>query len=290
MYRFGHQQLVNVVDPSSQTEDLGDDAIKASDYGIKNLKIILPKLQEWTNEKGQNYTELKTMHEQVFSQFNRYMGHVGSNIGGVYEHFKTSDQEGAVYTHVDENHQRNALKFLNKHLFTTPTWMIDKDISSKTQFSGHADRVMEIQSTTLSKVLKKGRLTRMIENQTLNGSKAYTILTMMGDLRRGIWSELYSKKPIDIYRRNLQRAHIDQLDSLMNAKNQHAANTGSFKATGFNASLSDVKPIVRGELNRIKRDAKKAIATAPNRITRYHLQDIVERINVILDQSKLFKD
>ena len=284
MYRFGHQQVVNTVDPSSQTEDLGDDAIKASDYGIKNLKRILPKLQEWTNEKGQNYTELNTMYGQVLSQFNRYMGHVGSNIGGVYENFKTSDQGGAVYTHVDKNHQRNAFKFINKHLFTTPTWMIDKDIIAKTNFSGHADRIMGMQSGALRKILKKGRLTRMIENQTLNGSKAYTILTLMGDVRRGVWSELYAKKSIDVYRRNLQRAHIDQLGSLMKAKSQRAANNGGyFKATGFNASLSDVKPIVRGELNRIKRDAKRALATAPNTITRYHLQDVVERIDVILD-------
>jgi hypothetical protein len=284
MYRFGHQQVVNVVDPSSQTEDLGDDAIKASDYGIKNLKRILPRLQEWTNEKGQNYSELNTMYREVLSQFNRYMGHVGSNIGGVYEHYKTSDQKGAVYTHVDKNHQRNAFKFINKHLFTTPTWMIDKDIFSKTQFSGHSDRIMGMQTGALRKMLKPGRLTRMIENQTLNGSNAYTILTLMGDLRRGVWSELYAKRAIDVYRRNLQRAHIDQLGSLMKARNQRATNNGGyFKATGFNASLSDVKPIVRGELNRIKRDVRRALATAPNTITRYHLQDIIERIDNILD-------
>jgi hypothetical protein len=283
MYRFGHQQVVNVVDPSSQTEDLGDDAIKASEYGIKNLKRILPRLQEWTNEKGQDYTELNTMYGQVLSQFNRYMGHVGSNIGGVYENSKTTDQAGVVYTYVDKNHQRNAFKFINKQLFTTPTWMLDKNIFSKTQFSGHADRIMGMQTGALRKILKKGRLTRMIENQTLNGAKAYTILTLMGDVRRGVWSELYAKKSVDVYRRNLQRAHIDQLGSLMKAKNQRAAKGSYFKATGFNASLSDVKPIVRGELNRIKRDTKRAIATAPNTITRYHLQDIVERIDTILD-------
>ncbi len=282
-YRFGHQQVINVIDPSSQTEDLGDDAVKASDYGIKNLKRILPRLQEWTNEKGENYSELKTMYGQVLCHLNRYIGHVGSNIGGVYEDFKTSDQEGAVYTHVHKEHQRNAFRFINKHLFTTPTWMIDKDIISKTNFSGHADQIMAMQSGALRRILKKGRLTRMIENQTLNGSKAYTILTLMGDLRRGVWSELPSNRSIDVYRRNLQRAHIDQLGSLMKAKSQSAANAGYFKATGFNASLSDVKPIVRGELTRIKANAKRAIAAAPNTITKYHLQDIVERIDAIVD-------
>ena len=90
MYRFGHQQGGGVVDPSSQTEDLGDDAMKASMYGIKNLKRILPRLEEWTSEKGENYEELSTMYGQLLSQFNRYMGHVTGNIGGVYEEYKLS--------------------------------------------------------------------------------------------------------------------------------------------------------------------------------------------------------
>ena len=283
-YHFGHQQVVNVVDPSAQTEDLGDNAMKASAYGIKNLKRILPRLEEWTTEKGQNYGELKTMYGQVLSQFNRYMGHVASNIGGVYENFKTSDQNGAVYTYVDKNHQRKALQFINKQLFTTPKWMIDKNIFGKTQFSGSGDRIMGMQSGTLRKILKVGRLTRMLENETLNGNKAYTVLSMMYDLRRGVWSELNSRKSIDSYRRNLQRAYVDQLGKLMTARNQRGANNGGyFKATNFNATLSDVKPIVRGELQRIKRDAKRAISTAPNTLTRYHLQDIVERIDTILD-------
>ena len=102
MYRFGHQQAGSTVDPSSQTEDLGDNAMKASSYGIKNLQRILPNLEEWTSEKGENYDDLSTMYGQVLSQFNRYMGHVTANVGGVYEQFKTTDQEGAVYTHVDK--------------------------------------------------------------------------------------------------------------------------------------------------------------------------------------------
>ncbi|VAX35224.1 FIG00552894: hypothetical protein, partial [hydrothermal vent metagenome] len=83
-----------------QTEDLGDDAIKASQYGISNLKIIVPKLIDWTAEDGKDYADLKTMYGQVLSQYNRYMGHVASNIGGVYENYKTYDQEGAVYIYV----------------------------------------------------------------------------------------------------------------------------------------------------------------------------------------------
>jgi len=286
-YRFGHQQVVNVIDPSSQTEDLGDNAMKASAYGIKNLKRIVPKLEEWTTEKGKDYSELKTMYGQVLSQFNRYMGHVSSNIGGVYEMYKTADQKGAVYTPVKKDHQKKALQFINKQLFKTPMWLLDKSITSKTQYSGSGDRIRSIQVNTLNRILKLGRMARLIENQTLNGTKSYTILSMMGDLRRGVWGELYTGKKVDIYRRNLQRAHINRLGFLLNkAKSQGGPNPNwgaYFKQTKVVVNQSDIIPIVRGELKRLKRDIKRAATTTPNTITRYHLQDAADRIDAILD-------
>ena len=284
MYRFGHQQAGGVVDPSSQTEDLGDDAMKASMYGIKNLKRILPRLEEWTSEKGENYDELSTMYGQLLSQFNRYMSHVTANIGGVYEYYKTSDQKGAVYTHVTKAKQKEALQFVIAELFETPTWLLDENIFSKTEFSGAIERVRGLQARTLNNILDAGRMARMIENETLNGaSKSYTLLAMMRDLRKGVWSEIYSGRSIDTYRRNLQRAHLDRLDYLLNeAKNQKGANSGYFKQSGININQSDVKSVARGELKRLQRDTKAA-SRKGNTITRYHLQDVVDRIDLILD-------
>lgn len=286
VYRFGHQQAGNIIDPSSQTEDLGDDAIKASTYGIKNLKRILPKLEEWTTEDGETYDELNTMYGQLLGQFNRYMGHVSSNIGGVYEHYKAVGQEGAVYSPVSKAHQKNALRFINKELFSTPTWLIDKNIADKTQFSGTGERIRTLQVRTLNRILKPGRMVRLVENETLNGRKAYTLLEMMNDLRRGVWKELYTaNKSVDAYKRNLQRAYLDRMDFLLNkAKNQRGTNNGGyFKQTGVNINQSDIKPVVRGELKRLKRDIQRNIAASRNTITRYHFQDAVDRINTILD-------
>ena len=283
MYRFGHQQAGGVVDPSSQTEDLGDNAMKASMYGIKNLKRILPNLEKWTSEKGENYEELSTMYGQLLGQFNRYMGHVSANVGGVYEYYKTSDQEGAVYTHVDKATQKEALQFIVNNLFKTPTWMLDENIFSKIEFSGAVERVRGLQARTLNNILDAGRMARMIENETLNDSKAYTLVSMMGDLRKGVWSELYTGRSIDTYRRNLQRAHLDRLNYLLNeAKNQRGFNNGYLKRSGININQSDVKSVARGELKRIQRDARSA-SSRGNALRRYHLQDVVDRINMILD-------
>ena len=279
MYHFGRQQR-GVVDPSAQTEDLGDDAIKASDYGIKNLKRILPRLEEWTTEKGQTYDEMATMYGQIVGQFGRYMGHVSSNVGGIYENYKTADQEGAVYTHVDKDHQKAALQFVINQLFKTPTWMLDKDLFSKTQSSGAIERVRALQVRTLNSLLSADRMARMIENETLNGSKAYNLVSMFSDVRKGVWSELYSGKSIDTYRRNLQKAHIERLHFLLNeAPNQR----GRFGTPSVNVGQSDIKSFARGELTRLKRDVRNAVSRASNTTSRYHLQDVLARIDVALD-------
>lgn len=288
LYRFGHQQAGSVVDPSSQTEDLGDDAIKASKYGIANLKRIVPNLINWTAEKGKNYDDLKTMYGHVISQFNRYMGHVSSNIGGVYENYKTYDQEGAVYTYVDKEHQKNCLKFVNTQLFETPTWLIDKNIIERTEYSGITERIRAIQVKTLNNILNLGRMTRMIENETLNGSNAYTLVSMMDDLRNNIWSELRTGKKIDTYRRNLQRAYIEKLANIMKSEDIKKIKSSSsyasyVKRTTVTVKQSDIIPIVRGELNSIKRDAQRAANATTNKLRKYHLQDILKRIDAILD-------
>ena len=284
MYRFGHQQAGGVVDPSSQTEDIGDNAMKASDYGVKNLKRIMKSLEEWTTKEGETYNDMATMYGQILSQFNRYVGHVSSNVGGVYEYYKAAGQEGAVYTHVDKAHQRNAVKWLNKQLFDTPDWMLDQRVFELAGFSGHIERISGLQTRGLNAVLNTGRLARMIENETLHGTKAYTVTTLFYDLRRGIWSEIYSGKKIDTYRRNLQRAHINRLNFLLNeARSQRGANRGYFKRSTVNIDQSDIKAMARGELNRLKRDIKANMSKAGNQTARYHLQDALARIDKALD-------
>tara|TARA_R110002126_G_scaffold181187_2_gene329958 strand:+ start:50764 stop:53241 length:2478 start_codon:yes stop_codon:yes gene_type:complete len=279
MYRFGRQQR-GVVDPSSQTEDLGDDAVKASDYGIKNLKRIIPNLEKWTTKEGETYEEMETMYGQIVSQFSRYMGHVSSNVGGIYENYKTTDQEGAVYTHVDKARQKESLQFVIDQLFKTPTWMLDKDFFSKVQSSGVLEQVRSLQVRTLNGVLSPSRMARIIENETLNGNEAYNLVSMFSELRKGVWSEIYNGRSIDTYRRNLQKAHIDRLAYLLNeAPNQR----GRFGSASVNVSQSDIKSFARGELSRLRRDVRNAASRASNTTSRYHLQDVVARIDMALD-------
>ncbi len=287
MYRFGHQQVGDIHDPSSQTEDLGDNAIKASEYGIANLKRIVPRLMEWTTEDGKDYEDLETMYGQVVAQFRRYMGHVSNNIGGVYEHYKTADQEGAVYVHVDKTHQKNCMQFVQQQLFETPEWLIDQEIFNKVQYSGSVERIRALQVRTLNTMLHLGKMARIVENETINGTDAYGLLEMMRDLRRGVWSETRSGATIDTYRRNLQKAHIDRLAYLMTAENQKKLPDfgGYRKSTVVNTSQSDIRSVARAELNNLKRDIRNGLSRISDTMSRYHLQDAIERIDIILEPS-----
>ena len=277
MHRFGSAGI----DPSSQTEDLGDDAVKASEYGILNLKRIIPNLNKWTSEDGKDYSDLQTMYGQVLSQFNRYMGHVSSNIGGVYQYYKTYDQEGPVYTHVKKSHQKKCMNFLNDQLFETPTWMIDNNILNKIEFAGITNRIRSTQSRTLNSILDFGKMARLIENEAINGKAAYTLIDMMSDLKEGIWKELYTHKTIDVYRRNLQLAYLDRISYIMNEEQGSIPSWARGRVTSVKVSQSDIRTIAVGQLLELKKDIKKH-KNRSDKMTKMHLDMATAKINKIL--------
>ena len=279
-YRFGSAGI----DPSSQTEDLGDNAVKASEYGIANLKRIMPNLIEWTTEDGETYDELEYMYNQVLGQFRRYMGHVANNIGGVYQYYKTADQDGAVYTHVSKEHQKACVNFLNNHLFNTPYWMIEKDILNKIEFAGMTNRIRTVQSSYLNNILDFGKMARMIENEALNGNNAYTLENFMNDVKNGIWSELRNGKKIDVYRRNLQRTYIQRLGYIM--ANEQPRRQGSFWAnytTPVNVAVSDIRSSTLGTLLNLRKELSKSVKKYSDQNTKNHLNYCIGLINNALN-------
>lgn len=282
LYRYGRQGNSN--DYTAQSEDLGDDAMKASTYGINNLKTITENLRKWTYVEGSDYTELEEMYGEVQSQFNRYMGHVSRYVGGVKEDYKSVDQEGVVYTHAPKEKQKEAVAFLNKQLFSTPEWMLDKEILDRLQDYGAVENMRSMQARYISSLLEWRKLGRVIENEALNGDDAYGILELFSDVRKGVWSELSAGKTIDTYRRNLQRAHIEKLEELMTE--EMAAVPSQFRAyygPGIDASQSDIRPVVRAELKQLQSSIKAAIPRTRDRMSKIHLQDALERVNNILD-------
>lgn len=123
---FGDGETSNVSDPRCQTEDLGDDAVKASYYGILNLKRLVKNLEDWTYESNDIYSSnISSMYSEIRNQYLRYLGHVIRNIGGKFKNYKTIDESGDVYTDVPKSRQVRALDFIDKNVFNEPVWLID---------------------------------------------------------------------------------------------------------------------------------------------------------------------
>ncbi|WP_370690571.1 zinc-dependent metalloprotease [Algoriphagus sp.] len=287
IYRYGRQG--NNYDPTTQSEDLGDNAMKASEYGIKNLQRIMPNLMEWTAEENKpykDYADLSEMYGQVIGQFNRYMGHVRTNVGGVAEVYSSVGQNEAVYTHTSKEMQKSAVDFLNKQLFATPTWLMDDKIIARIGDFGALERVRGIQVTTLNGILEWGRLGRVIENEAMNGSNAYKITELFDDLRKGIWTELSAGKSIDVQRRALQRAHIERLELLLTGNEPNLpAQFRAFVGPQINASQSDIRPMARGELKTLQSQIRGAIGRTSDRMSKLHLEDALARIEKILSEE-----
>lgn len=289
MYWFGSE--INSYDPRSQSEDLGNNAMLASDYGIKNLKRILPSLNGWYKEEAEGYKKLDEMYNQVVGQYRRYMGHVTKYVGGIYETPKTYDQEGMVYEPTPKNLQRDAIAFLNKQLFETPKWMLDATVLPLTRPGSGVEQVRQLQEATINSLHDYGRMQRLIESSALNAN-AYSLDDMFTDLRKGIWSELASGKTIDNFRRNLQKVHTEKMIALLTPGNTPAGGGIGFSSPFFPASpaspvadpkKSDVISLSRAHLIALRGEVTAAIPRTTDKLSRYHLQDVLARINQALD-------
>lgn len=275
IYKFGKQS--SRFDPTAQTEDIGNNSIKASTYGLKNLKFVAKNLPNWTSDKTNNYEDLEELYGEMLSVWSRYVGHVVTHVGGVVEDTKNPSQEGNVYNPVDKAYQKSAIKWLQKNAFETPEWLIDKNILQNINYAGYTEKIRRYQARHLNNLLSFERLERLIDHKALD-FKNYSALEMLKDVRSGIWSETKSYSNVSVFRRNLQRAYLDAMFKLM-TEDLDPKRTRQY----YNVNQSDVRALVRGELNTIKQTLTRASKTTVNTETKYHYKDAIERINNILD-------
>jgi hypothetical protein len=267
-------------DPRYQTEDLGDNAMKASAYGIKNLKRILPQLNSWSKEDGEDYSELEGLYNSLTGQFRRYMGHVAKNVGGIYYNPKTSEMEGNEYDVVPSATQNEAIAFLNAQLFKTPTWLLDQNIISKINPDNGVEAMKSLQGGTLNSLLSGDRLIRLLETSSLN-KKNYSVDELMSDLRKSIFSELNTNASIDIYRRNLQKLYVNNLIEALDNEDKKTASGLNRRPVKY--SETDIPSIARGQLNELKNRLKSGASTNTDRLSKFHLLDLVSKISLALD-------
>ncbi len=326
LYKYSEAQDVrDAVDPRAQNEDLGDDAVKSSLLGIENLKRIIPQIIQWTTtgEKGQTYEEASRLYYAVINQWNNYLYHVLANIGGIYLENTTVGDGQKTYTFVEKEKQQAALKFLLDEVLTYPKWLFDTEVGEYTYLlrntplgvveNAPTQVLKNAQSYILWDLLGNTRLMRMLENESVNGKKAFTVVDLMDGLHRSIFATTERGALPDVMTRALQKNFVDALitaaaeseavkinkklmDNHFLLDNQtplcscdehahklySADRMGAPRSVNFYGSqinrVSDAISVKRGELLRIKDLLQSRLGTSDT-ATKYHYKDLILRIN-----------
>ncbi|RZM28526.1 MAG: DUF5117 domain-containing protein [Pedobacter sp.] len=278
---FGTEMDPN--DPRNQSEDLGDNAMKASEYGIKNLKRIIVKMPEWAKNENEGYEDLSTLYSEMLGQFSRYIGHVAKNVGGVYTTPRTVEEKGSVYSRTPYAIQKEAMDFFNKNVFTTPTWLVDQKILDNIG-QNPTDVINRVQISALARLLTTSTMNKLINAEVTDGKDAYKLTDLFADLNAGILTELKANSEIDIYRRNLQKTYVDVLISIVKPAPPAASGGMMGRSSGPSASQTDVSSFVKAQLREISGMMKSAAPSATG-MTKYHLEDLSDRIDNALSNK-----
>ncbi len=257
-------------DPRALTEDLGDDAVAASTYGVLNLKRILPEIPAWNYEEADMYTHVSRMYEAVVGQFNRYLGHVSANIGGRFITNHSIEQPDLVkYAPVPKDRQKNALNWLDENLFQKPAWLVDVpyiwDVTDAPdqQLYRLVDAV--VSPSNLLSIQKLTRLQQFADSDSAN----YSPEEYLSDLTGKIFSELGRGGKVDSYRRYLQRRYV---------------NAAITAVTAETARTADGRNLIIGQLLDIQKKAAKAKSS--DAATQAHWQTLSRQITTALEDLK----
>jgi hypothetical protein len=287
-YRYLPQFAVGV-DPRAQTEDLGDDAVRASGFAVANLKRVVPNLVAWTTTPGEDYTELSEIYGELLGMWGQYMGHVVNWIGAWRVEYKTADQSGAVYAVVPRARQRAALDFLVENAIQTPAWLLQPEILQRLGPPQGNLSLVNRQSAIVTQLLDARRLARLAESEAMAPADAYPMTVYLEDLRRAV----FSGSP-DANRRTLQRVYVERLEALIAPPAAATAQPGGGPGGGTavpplfvapNVRRSDIAAVARSQLKAIQADARRVAAGASG-INRAHWQDVAERVEGVLERER----
>ena len=204
-YWFGGEGYDN--DPRAQSEDLGDNAVRASEYGIKNLKRIVKALPQWTAEEGDLNDNLKDIHQAVVNQFMRYEGHVLRNIGGIYTTYKSIEEPGAVYTPQTKAEQKAALDYIDRNVLTEPAWLIAEDYVRRIS-SAPIELIMPLGRRAVTDLLSPTKVGNIAKYSYADN--AYNLEEYIKDLTTIAFRETATGKAVGAYRRNIQTTFVTE--------------------------------------------------------------------------------
>jgi hypothetical protein len=287
-YRFNMSDSRGA-DPGDQSEAVGDaDPVKATGWGIKNIKRTVPLLIPATVREGEDYDDLSMLYGRLINQWATELRHVAMVVGGADAQEKYAGQTGPRYQPWPRARQKEAVRFLNENAFATPTFFVTDDILRLIEVEGALRRINNAQAGILGILLTDRRLERIVEFEALSrtSGQAYPLTEFLGDVRTGVWGELGSSSvTIDPFRRELQRSYLTTAAAKINPA--PFVPPAGFPAQFLNQigparATSDIKAAFRAELRSLDGQLQAAIPRAGG-ITRAHLQDARDQIKRILD-------
>jgi hypothetical protein len=257
-------------DPGENSEAVGDaDAVQATGLGQRNLKRVMDLLLTAVPGKGNPYDDLEEVYGRVLGQWTREMNHVAVLVGGFHSQQKHAGQDGVLFTPVPRERQAAAVRFLNENVFRTPAFLLPREILRRIEPQGALDRIKTAQRMVLLTLLDARRFGRLVEQEVLDGPKAYAPAAFLADLRAGIFSELAAPQiQVDAWRRNVQRLYLEVLADRLN---------------GRTPAADDQRPFFRGELRSISAEIGRALPRVTDRSSRVHLEDLRDQIARALD-------
>jgi hypothetical protein len=272
-------------------EAVGDaDPVKSTGLGFRNIRRVVTYISSAATRPGEDNDDLKEIYDRTVGQWATEASHVATVVGGESVQYKSGSQPGAVYTPLSRARQQEAMRFINENVFQTPSYLIQPAIARRIEAGGMIIRITNAQGRVLTSLLNDGRLNRLIENEALATGKgdAYSLASMLDDLRRGVWSELaQSGVAIDPYRRTLQNQFLSQVNAKLNPPTVVATPGPQFPAfTPPAPLLEDARSQLRGELVALRADIRRALPRASDRETRLHLEAADHEIGDILDPKK----
>ncbi|CAN5709860.1 zinc-dependent metalloprotease [soil metagenome] len=296
-FRFASAQFGMDVewDPYRMTEGISDAPVEAAALGMNNLRTATESLMQWVLRPGDDYYELEGHYLQNLTQWNRYAEHAAAAVGGSWTHHKRFGEPGVVYTPIEAAYQRRAMQFIDEHVLRTPEWALDADLLRRLEHAGAVERIRAYQELAVQRLLNHARIARMIEHEAFLGDETYRPAQMLDDARAMVWREVGQNRAIDTYRRNMQRAYLDQAHYLLHeATSDHWSppasgnlRVGNNNDPPLNADLhigqSDIRPLIRDQLTLLRSEISAALGRGvSDRMTRIHLEDALVRINAAL--------
>jgi hypothetical protein len=285
-FRFSTSDSPN--DPENLTEAVGDaDAVQSTTYGLMNLERVMDNLLYATEQPGEDYSLMEGMYGEVVGQWGRYMRHVAALIGGAVTQEKYGT--GPRFEPVSEERQREAMDFLAENAFQVPEMLLDEEVLWRIEARGAVDRIRNAQTGLFGSLLQPAKLNTLVEYEALTGGETYTLSEYMNDMRAAVWTELGGGPvTVNIYRRNLQRAFLDQVDQELNPTEEILRREEALARFRPRPPRwgSDVRALLKAELRTIDELAEEALERTDDEMTRVHLEDVRSEIARILDTGE----